>query len=112
MFTYIFSFKCHGGFKSIFLYGKQLEKYFVLDLISVEKGHPGRQMKEFAHAASKKLLVSLPFFALICNYALCSNYALSMLMTTSIYHRILQSLHTSYIGSFCFRIFVFLSSNM
>ena len=51
--------------------------------------------KIFARAVSEKCYF---FFCPYCNYALCSNYALSLLMTTSIYHRIsfffFTALHT------------------
>lgn len=46
------------------------------------------QMKDFCSCSVRKMLFFIFYFCPYCNYALCSNYALSLLMTTSIYHRI------------------------
>lgn len=56
-------------------------------------------MERFVHAASKLAYQSIILFIFFlifcpyCNIALCSNYALFLLMTTSIYHRIVTALH-------------------
>ena len=52
-----------------------------LDLSKVEPGNEISQIKQFAPAASENVLLVF-YFCPNCNYALCSNYALSLLMTT------------------------------
>lgn len=67
------------------------------------------QMKDFCSCSVRKMLFFIFYFCPYCNYALCSNYALSLLMTTSIYHRIFFFFFysPSYIGLFCFLFFFF-----